>query len=144
MGYAGMQDIPAAPGVTWTPTRAVLELLLLIARRDTARACSLFSSDAAYAFARTHSSTDCPGAVAHLASQILDPRAYRDDVLIPESAVMRIDANTKIIDACHLIWKDSLALYINIDPGPQLGMLTLQGQSGAGFMISGYLTCSTQ
>jgi len=100
--------------------------------------CFVFTPPAAAQFAAAHQAMDCPGAIAQLHQQVRARGDYANDVFIPGAADRDDPAHR--IDACHLDFGNYLTGATQ-DPGPQIGVLTIERQYGNGYLITGYQPC---
>uniref|UniRef100_UPI003F4937A4 hypothetical protein n=1 Tax=Amycolatopsis sp. CA-290885 TaxID=3239925 RepID=UPI003F4937A4 len=107
-----------------------------------ARACAVFTPEAASQFAAAHQAPDCPAALLQLHGKVRKFHDYVNQMSIPSDAVFQdYKAKTARIDACRLEFTSILA---GGDPqaGPQVGVLHLQQQYSNGFLITGYEACA--
>ena len=127
-----------------TPAGMVAFLVERIARPTpdaVADACFVFNPTAGRQLADARHVPDCPAAIRALAAQVADPADYINNLWLPGSATSPGPSGTLVVDACHLDFSSVVDDTPHPHPGPQIGILTLAQQHGAGHLIIDYRAC---
>jgi hypothetical protein len=107
-------------------------MLTRIAQNVPGPICENFlAGPALTAFVASTGQADCPAAVAHLASQVVDPDRYPRAVAPTSTGTDR-----SIVDACAMTWSSGG------QAGPQLGTLTIgRKDGGTTWVVTGFAAC---
>ncbi|GGJ01471.1 hypothetical protein GCM10011581_43340 [Saccharopolyspora subtropica] len=130
-------DLAVARMLLSSPSAVPTTLLTMIARSDP-RACSLFSPGAQVRFAVVHGTSTCTEAVHQLAGQVTDQQRYESPA--PRSYKIVYTASP-VVDTCGMTWDGLFQPQPLLPPGPRLGVLQVEQQLGAGWLITGYDPC---
>ncbi|MFI5614671.1 hypothetical protein [Amycolatopsis sp. NPDC051903] len=110
-------------------------------RNWAADACFVLAPAAQRELAAAYGGPDCPGAVEALAQQVRDPLDYANNVWVPGEATSQLPDGSTRVDACRLDFGSITDDTPTSDPGPQLGVLTLQQQQGQGQLVTRFERC---
>lgn len=106
-----------------------------------ADACFVFAPAAQRQFADAWQAPDCPTAIRVMASKVTAAADYVNNLYLPGQAAQSNPDGTLSVDACHLDFSGLTDDTPHVNPGPQIGMLTLAQQHGQGHRIVGYQGC---
>ncbi|SEO56474.1 hypothetical protein SAMN04489732_101449 [Amycolatopsis saalfeldensis] len=106
-----------------------------------ATACFYFAPPAQAQLARSRGVADCPAAIRSLAALVSAAGDYVNNLWLPGQATQDGPGGTLLVDACHLTFDRLTDDTPHPNPGPQLGLLTLQQQQGQGHLIVVYQPC---
>jgi hypothetical protein len=104
-------------------------------------ACFYFASHAQAQLARSRGVADCPAAIRSLARLVSAAGDYVNNLWLPGQATRNGPGGTLVVDACHLTFDRLTDDTPHPNPGPQLGVLTVQQQQGEGHLIVAYQPC---
>jgi hypothetical protein len=129
-----------------TPAGAVAALLSAIADDDPAVGCGSMSPAAGDQLAAALGVQDCPAAVAAMHGQVVDPAKYESPDAGSIAEALSGDRAGGRVNACALTWRGLPAILgtprsAGLPPGPQLGVLDVQREQGAGYRVTAYGRC---
>lgn len=132
------QQIERASFLPRAPLLVLLAVMRSVAELTPERGCPLFSSTAAAQWAAASAVTSCEAAFTRLHAQVTDPVSYRA-ADVPEDAYG--SGILTLVTGCTVSWTSPFSAATLPTPGPRVGTMRLELQTGGGYLITDYQQC---